>query len=286
MAGRLLSLHPTALKGSARWLDLSNEFDTSKTELMLDSGAFSAWTKGQGAIDVHWLLDQYREFDRKCAKRFKAVHFISLDIIPGSPGERPTHDEIADAVRRSDDNHKVLQDAFGDRVIPVYHQEESSDRLAELQEINPSYVCISPQNGIIEEDRYEWARDVHAKLNGTINTHGLATTGGEMMETIDWRSVDSSTWVKTAAYGGIKIEWKGRLTTLLISEDSLARGKSLAHFDTLADDDDRLKMVGEIRDELGITPHMLRTRDTYRYLFNAHVMTEWSKRPHAREALA
>jgi len=67
-------------------------------------------------------------------------------VIPGVPGRKPTHEEIKDAVRRSDANHKVLQAEFGNRVIPVFHQGEHPDRLAEVMEINPTYIGISPQS--------------------------------------------------------------------------------------------------------------------------------------------
>jgi hypothetical protein len=270
--GRLLSLHSDYVQSSDRWLELSEEFNCRNIESMFDSGAFTAWAQQEPAIDVYWLRDKHREFDRLCSNRFKAVWFISLDIIPGRPGnDEPTDEEIVDAMRRSNFNHKVLQNALGDRVIPVFHQFEGPDRLEEVLAINPNYICISPQNGIREEFRRSWARDVFSKLNGAVWTHGLATTGGEMMETIDWRSVDSTTWAEHGWNGRIRIESEGRLKTL--------------NWDTA--DDRMLKKVDEICDELEITPDMLRARDPYdRYLFNAHVMTEWSKRLHAREVLA
>jgi hypothetical protein len=151
--GRLLSLHENYLNGADRWLERAEEFDTSGMELMFDSGAFTAWNKRKPAIDVRWLRDQYRDFDELCTGRFKAVWFISLDVIPGRPGCTPTQAEIVDAVRRSDRNNAVLKDAFGDRVIPVFHQGESFERLEEVLTINPSYICISPQNGFPEKRR-------------------------------------------------------------------------------------------------------------------------------------
>jgi hypothetical protein len=62
-------------------------------------------------------------------------------------------------------------------------------------------------------------------------THGLATTGGEMMELIDWRSVDSTTWMLQAAMGKIRIDWEGQLIDLPISEGSSARYKLGKHWD-------------------------------------------------------
>jgi hypothetical protein len=177
----------------------------------------------------------------------------------------------------------VLKEALGDRVLPVFHQGEHPDRLAEVMEVNPSYICISPQNQLYEELRWRWARNVHARLDGAIKTHGLATTGGEMMEGIPWRSVDSTRWVMTAAVGSVLIPTlEGQLETLPIGTRMPSRRKI---------DERMLKKVSEICAELSderftLTPDMLGARDTYRYLFNAHVMTEWSKRPHAPEVLA
>jgi hypothetical protein len=301
--GRLLSMHEKYVQASALWLRRSERFDCSTKELMFDSGAFTAWTQRE-PVDVHRLLDLYRWVDNLTGSRFKDKWFISLDVIPGAPpipavkdakgneilpaipARMPDHAEIKECIKRSDENHKVLADAFGHRVIPVFHQGEHPDRLVEVIEINPSYIGISPQNQIFEELRWRWARNVHDQLRSKIKTHGLATTGGTMMEMIDWRSVDSKRWVDQAAYGSIMIDWKGKLTTLPISERSPARAKFGGHFNTLADDDDRVLLVHETCDQLDIKPDMLRARDTYRYLFNAHVMTQWSKRPFAREVLA
>jgi hypothetical protein len=278
-------MHAKYVEPSRRWLWRSEDFDTSNMEIMVDSGAFTAWTQEEPAIDVRPLLDLYRWVDGLCGSRFKAVWFVSLDVIPGVPRRKPTHDEIKDAVRRSDLNHAVLKDALGDRTLPVFHQGEHPERLLEVTEINPTYVGISPQNQIFEELRWRWARNVHDQLRSKIKTHGLATTGGEMMESIPWRSVDSARWVMQAAMGSVLIDWNDQLTTLPISALSSSRHKLSKHWDTLTDDDMR-KRVHEICDELDITPRMLRARDTYRYLFNAHVMTQWSKRPFAGEALA
>jgi hypothetical protein len=281
--GRLLSMHPRYVNGAGRWLWRSQKFNCGNMEIMFDSGAFTAWNQKEPAIDVHELLDLYRWVDRLCSDRFKSVWFVSLDVIPGVPGqEELTDDEIKDAVYRSDANHKVLKDAFGDRVIPVFHQGEHPERLLEVQEINPSYICVSPQNQLDEELRWRWARNVHDQLRSKIRTHGLATTGGEMMELIDWRSVDSTTWVLQAAMGKIRFEWEGRLLDLPISEGSSPRYKLGKHWDTLTDHDMR-KRVHEICDELSderftLTPDMLRARDTYRYLVNVDQTIKWAKR--------
>jgi hypothetical protein len=293
MGGRLLSLHKKDVSSSESWLKGTNDdkfgFDTSEMELMFDSGAFTAWTKGEPPSDVYPLRDQYRKFDDLARDRFKALWLVSLDVIPGAYGRDPTNDEIKDAMRRSDANHKVLQAEFGSRVIPVYHQHESLERLHEVQEINPFYIGISPQNGYHEKDRFQWARNVHSLLKDAIETrglktHGLATTGSIMMETIDWRSVDSTSWVWAAANGRIIFEWEGRRRTLPISAKSPARKKfGASHYDIVPDDRVR-KLVDEICAELDITSDMLRAHHYYRYLFNAHTMMEWSKRPFAHQA--
>jgi hypothetical protein len=145
------------------------------------------------------------------------------DVIPGAPGRAPTHDEIVDAVARSDLNHAVLKDELGDRVIPVFHQFESAERLEEVQTINPSYICVSPQNGIPETLRCRWARDVHARLKTDMWTHGLATTGSTMMDSVAWRSVDSTTWVIHAKNGKVMIEREGQLKTYAVDDDRVVK---------------------------------------------------------------
>src|SRR4051812_44347063 len=84
--------------------------------ILLDSGAYSAWTKGV-VID----LPSYIQFIKK--HRRMLAGYVNLDVIPGQDGRRP-HDreQIEAAARASYRNLQLMRDA-GLTPIPVFHQD-------------------------------------------------------------------------------------------------------------------------------------------------------------------
>jgi hypothetical protein len=197
-------------------------------EIMYDSGAFTAWSKGS-EVELDHLIRVYDDMIEKYEPHVQAVWLISLDKIPGSRGQTATPADIEEAVRISDINFNILQKRYGDRVLPVFHQNESDARLHEVAAMAP-YICISPRNDLHEESRRRWSAEVHAKIPGK-NTHGLAATGYQMMTKVPWGSVDSATWVLLAANGSIFYDEK--LRALQISDQSSSIKDKDQHFRTL-----------------------------------------------------
>jgi hypothetical protein len=205
--------------------------------------------------------------------------YINLDKIPGKKGFAPTYDEIVDALRVSDENYKILSAELGDTVLPVFHMTEPRERLTEVAEMNPRYVCLSPRQGIANKERTGWVQRVHQELARTgrlVPTHGLATTGKDIMMTVPWRSVDSSSWIQMAAFGCVTINLRGKLATgLPISEDSPTRREWFKHHNTM--ESECHAEIALVADYLGLTVDELRTHYGARMLFNCHVMESYSR---------
>lgn len=251
--------------------------DTSRMELMYDSGAFTAWVKREPEIDVRYLLKSYRSFYERFKGDYKNLWFINLDVIPGSPGRMPSQEEIAQALRRSDENYKILSGELGHHVLPVFHLSESEERLHQLAEMNENYICISPRQGIGESARRAWAKRVHLALDRigyTGCTHGLAATGDALMFEVPWRSIDSSSWAQSAAFGWINLNTPKGLEVLKVSEQSGMRKKWGAHFDTITDY--RRELVLAQLDRLDLTLADIREKMNARALFNVYSMQEAS----------
>lgn len=178
--------------------------------ILLDSGAFTAWNKGEETT-VDDVRRKYSAFIEKAGDLFDEIWGINLDVIPGEKGRDPTPDELTRAVEVSDINFEILVKEFGDIILPVYHQGESVERLAEcVAQVDgkSNYICVSPRNDLAENQRVNWSRDAHAELRGKwphIMTHGLATTGNRMVRTVPWYSGDSAAWVQHGGYGMIDI---------------------------------------------------------------------------------
>jgi hypothetical protein len=253
--------------------------NTEEVEIMLDSGAFTAWTKQEADIKVDDLLRTYRGFKKIYGPHFKNIWYINLDKIPGTKGRAPTHEEIVDALRVSDENFKVLFEELGDCVLPVFHMTEPPERLIEVAEMNSRYVCVSPRQGIAQKERLQWVQRVNqtlAQIGRPVPTHGLATTGeGIMMET-PWRSVDSSSWIQQAAFGYVTLNMRGKLVTgIPVSEDSPASREWDKHLKTISGD--YRAEIRHVADYLEVTMEELETHYGARMLFNCHVMESYSQ---------
>ena len=133
--------------------------------ILLDSGAFTAWNKGEETT-VDDVKRKYSKFIEAAGDMFDEIWGINLDVIPGEKGRDPTQDELKRAVEVSDVNFEILVKEFGDIILPVYHQGESMDRLAECVEQvdgKSNYICISPRNDLAESHRVKGSRDAHAE---------------------------------------------------------------------------------------------------------------------------
>lgn len=205
---RLFSLHGDYQRAVHRWLDdvITRPEHPYPKFIMLDSGAFTAWNAG-GEVTVSEVFDSYSRFEDKAGDLFDEIWMVNLDKIPGTRGVDPTPTEIDEALHISDENYARLVDRFGDRILPVYHQGEHIDRALELAEI-AKYICISPRNDLPEGRRTEWSLQTHASLRKVypdVMTHGLATTGNQMLRDVSWTSVDSAAWVLHAGFGKVDI---------------------------------------------------------------------------------
>jgi hypothetical protein len=178
--------------------------------IMLDSGAFTAWNKGEKTT-VDDVKRKYHRFLEIAGDMFEEIWMVNLDVIPGERGRNPTQRELEEALRVSDVNFAILESEFGQRILPVYHQGEDNARLDEVVKQvrgKSNYICVSPRNDLAENLRIQWSREKHKYLEtkwpGTM-THGLATTGNVMVRTVPWYSGDSAAWVQHGGFGMIDI---------------------------------------------------------------------------------
>lgn len=226
---RLFSCHGAYLNYAKKTTPLVATIDND-FEIMYDSGAFTAWSKGE-EVTLQHLIDVYGALLDEFSGTASAIWLINLDKIPGSPGRTATTAELEEAIKISDENYHILRDKFGDIVLPVFHQNESAARLQEVCAMT-NYICVSPRNDLPEASRRRWAAEVHTKLPAGISTHGLAATGYPMMSRVPWGSVDSASWIMLAAYG--KIYRSENLQAIAISAESPAKHIEDAHFDNIS----------------------------------------------------
>lgn len=268
---RLCSCHASYIREAEYWSDLiAHSSNAESKELLFDSGAFTSWSKGH-MVDLKELIETYRKLVNKYGSSVKNVWLINLDVIPGSPGRTALKDEIDEAIKQSDINFRELTREFGSIVLPVFHQNEDEARLKEVADM-ADYICVSPRNDVVEKYRVEWAQYVHSLIPGK-KTHGLATTGEQMMLRVPWYSVDSATWLYIGAMGNVAYLCGSKLNTIAISNESPARYDMYCHYETSSN---LVKeAVRERASEHGITVDELKRDHMARKLMNGLEIVEW-----------
>lgn len=264
---RLFSCHGNYFNYAMNTIPLCAGVDDN-FEVMLDSGAFTAWTKGE-EVKLEELKRTYGAILDKHGHLGKQFWLINLDKIPGAPGRTPGPEEIDEAIRVSDENYNVLVKEFGDIVLPVFHQGESSKRLLEVQEMG-TYINVSPRNDMGERLRVRWARHVHRQLKKETRTHGLAATGLPMMQDTPWHSVDSASWIMVASYG--HIWWPRTMTIISISDDSPNKHLADKHYVNLSKPEQ--EQFAAYAEEYGMTIDQLRSDFVFRAIWNRMVQSE------------
>lgn len=202
------------------------------------------------------------------------MHLINLDVIPGRKGVDPTAQEIVDGMQQSLDNYEILDKRFPGKVLPVYHQGEPVKFLNTLLDATP-YVCLSPRNDLPEKQRVKWAQEAHTKSH---RFHGLATTGTQMMETVNWSSVDSASWIMTGGIGCIIINTGNKLKPISVSSSSPLLKKKDGHIENIPERDFVLDMISS----RGFTYEELQVNDRQRNIWNMETFVDYQNSYKAR----
>lgn len=177
-----------------------------KVNLFLDSGAYSAWYKGE-SLDV----EDYIAYIKKYKKYID--RYVALDVIPGIPTRAPTQQEAELGAKLSYENFKKMRDAGLDP-IPVFHQGEDMRWLyVYFEDEGCDYIGISCDKMLdssTRKNRIKFLDHVFTILtypNGEpiVKTHGFALTAIPIMQRYPWYSIDSTTWSLIGSYGFIVV---------------------------------------------------------------------------------
>lgn len=157
------------------------------SKIMLDSGAYSAWTKGR-KINI----DEYAQFIKDNENTFDFC--INLDVIGEAKG--------------SYENWKYLR-SLGVNVLPVYHIGTDEMWLKKYLK-QTDYVCLGAIASLSSAQRMQsltriWQNYLTDPVSQLpiVKVHGLGVTAISIMLRYPWYSVDSITPVIGAAYGRI-----------------------------------------------------------------------------------
>lgn len=158
---------------------------------MLDSGAFSAWTK-----KINIDLDEYIDF---CLQHLDYIDYvINLDVIPGEFGQKALPvEEIERSASEGWANYEYMtkQGIPKEKLIHIFHQGEDFKWLEKIVDAMP-YIGLSPANDRSTSEKMQWLDDCMKyvcddKGYPKVKWHGFAVTSLRLMFRYPWYSVDS-----------------------------------------------------------------------------------------------
>jgi hypothetical protein len=192
-----------------------------KAGIFLDSGAFSAFTLG-----VKLEVNDYCEYIHR-----------NQDILRREDGivMASVLDGIGDPLQTW--RNQLEMEARGVRPLPCFHAGED-ERYLEWYVQNYEYITLGGMVGSSSKQLCIWLDRIWDRYltDGSgrprLKVHGFGITAIPIMERYPWHSCDSSSWIQTAAFGGIVTPDWGPLS---VSTKSPSRHDAGQHATTLSE---------------------------------------------------
>lgn len=204
LKNRLLSYHYMT-PGNMKYFMSERDNTLEMENLIMDSGAFSAWSKGL-SID----FDAYIAY---CLEHLEHITYVvNLDVIPAKPGQKSiSQEEIERSASLGYRNaRKMIASGIPkEKLIHVFHQNENFKWLERMVD-EFEYIGLSPANDRTTQEKMVWLDQcmpyvTDAKGLPTIKFHGFAVTAHSLMMRYPWFSVDSASWCQQAGRGVVYI---------------------------------------------------------------------------------
>jgi hypothetical protein len=173
-----------------------------RVQVFLDSGAFTAWTKGE-TIKV----EDYIRFVRQVEPYVQI--YANLDVIPGSPKRVRTVEEVETSAQQSHRNWQIMKDA-GLRPLPVFHQMERFRWLERMLRDGENYIGISTAKNMPDQVQNRWLDEFFSVVTdkqgrALIKVHAFGLADVKLLRRHPYYSVDSAGWTIAGAHGKIYV---------------------------------------------------------------------------------
>lgn len=252
-------------------IEYKREHPEYTAKIMVDSGAFTAYTKGV-TLDV----DDYIKFLNDYGDDIEV--FVACDSVPD-----PTNVDTSFADKTWDNYlymYSKLRPEIRHKLMPVFHYGEDFKHLIRMLEYvhedgsHLDYIGLAISLEGTTKVRINWANEcrkiIESSNNPNVKTHAFGVGVKSVLDYINVTSTDATSWVKRAAFGMIAINDKSivvsdvkeeRVDSKHISQQSKAYQEAI------------LKVI----EDRGFTLEELKT-DTYaRAKFNILDTLEWVK---------
>jgi hypothetical protein len=270
---------------------------TDKQTVFLDSGAFSAFTKG-----VEIDIPEYCDYVKRNKDIIEEVP-VDFHGWKGNVQLFSVLDCIGDKEKGAGTlRNQQKMEKLGVFPLPCFHYGED-EKYLEHYIRNYPYITLGGMVPITTKQLYHWLDRMWDKYltdeNGVpkVKVHGFGLTTLELMTRYPWYSVDSSSWVQIAVHGNILIP-DGHLDgvqinpneihtpgdkILAISSDSPRTKEQWAHYDTLPEQ--MQQAVLKCINKTGFEVNRLRTSAYSRWAWNFFAFREIEKRVNAHDTI-
>lgn len=248
-------------------------------KLFIDSGAFSAWTKGV-KINVkeyiNWLNERADVIDL-CGQ---------VDVIPGDRVYGATQEQVRQAAEATWQNYLFMRARLKnpDSLLYTFHVGEPIEFLRQALEWkdengNPiPYIALGGMVGKPKKIRDTFLEScfitIRNSSNPNIKVHAFGMTDFDLLEKYPIYSADSTSWIMVGAMGNVMTDYG----VIAVSENQKADPKHYSHIPQKA-----VEEFNSLIAEFGFTLDDLASHRDNRILFNAMYMQKKVKELNSRE---
>lgn len=185
--------------------------DKFNRKIFIDSGAFTAWTKGKTInVDeyIKWINDK-----SDYIYLYGQVDFIPGDIIRGA-----TEEEVKEAAEKTWQNYLYMRPKMKnpDGLLYTFHVGEPYEYLEqalEWMDENGNHIPYIALGGMVGKSKMikELFLDncfeiIKKSSNPNVKVHAFGMTSFDLLKQYPITSADSTSWIMTGANGGIKTD--------------------------------------------------------------------------------
>lgn len=196
-------------KGLQDWINARTE-GICKGRLMIDSGAYSAYTQGT-ELDV----DEYIEYLNSIDDHTDVI--VQVDTPPGNRFKDRTAEDYESGPRLSWENYLYMREKVlsVEKLVPVFHMGESYKWLENMLEWKDSngkhipYIGIAPLHSSEANPNNRSSfidrcfEIINRSSNPNVKTHAFGMTKLSVLEAYPFTSADSTSWILCAVNGSI-----------------------------------------------------------------------------------
>lgn len=183
------------------------------SKLFIDSGAFTAWTRGK-KIDI----DEYIKFINE---RSEYIHiYCQLDVIPGEVHRVATKEEGIEAGKKTWENYLYMYPRMKEpqKMLYCFHLGEPLEWFQRALDWRDNlgrpmqYLAIGGIMGKPKDIRIKFLTKIEEMIknsfNPNIKVHALGMTSFDVLEKFPFiTSADSTSWIMTGANGMIMTDY-------------------------------------------------------------------------------